>query len=99
MWKPLYWLLDHPETCAWHRAQDVKMPVVRPRRTASFGGAGEWAWQRIERRWWQLDRRVNDVCDCRDVCLGDDVVQVVQDRLLQSGVGLHRGDQDGEVAL
>ena len=64
---------------------------------ASFGGAGEWAWQRIERRWWQLDRRVNDVCDCRDVCLGDDVVQVVQDRLLQSGVGLHRGNQNGEV--
>ena len=66
---------------------------------ASFGGAGEWAWQRIERRWWQLDRRVNDVCDCRDVCLGDDVVQVVQDRLLQSGVGLHRGNQNGEVTL
>ena len=26
-------------------------------------------------------------------------MQVVQDRLLQSGVGLHRGDQNGEVAL
>ena len=39
------------------------------------------------------------MCDCRDVCLGDDVVQVVQDRLLQSGVGLHRGDQNGEVVL
>ena len=42
------------------------------------------------------------MCDCRDVCLGDDVVQVVQvvqDRLLQGGVGLHRGDQNGEVSL
>ena len=39
------------------------------------------------------------MCDCRDVCLGDDVVQVVQDRLLQSGVGLHRGNQNGEVTL
>ena len=38
------------------------------------------------------------MCGCRCVCLGDDVVQVVQDRLLQSGVGLHRGDQNGEVA-
>ena len=67
----------------------------------SFGGAGAggWAWQGIEWRWWQQDRRVYDVCGCRCVCLGDDVVQVVQDRLLQSGVGLHRGDQDGEVAL
>ena len=27
------------------------------------------------------------------------IVQVVQDRVLQSGVGLHRGDQNGEVAL
>jgi hypothetical protein len=58
-----------------------------------------WAWQGIEWRWWQRDRRVYDVCGCRFVRLGDDVVQVVQDRLLQSGVSLHRGDQDGEVAL
>ena len=68
---------------------------------SSFGGAraGGWAWQGIEWRWWQQDRRVYDVCGCRCVCLGDNVVQVVQNRLLQSGVGLHRGDQDGEVAL
>ena len=39
------------------------------------------------------------MCGSRDVCLGDDVVQVVQDRLLQSGVGLHRGNQNGEVTL
>ena len=65
----------------------------------SFGGAGWRAWQGIEWRWWQRDQRVDDVCGCRCVCLGDDVVQVVQDRLLQSGVGLHRADQDGEVAL
>ena len=39
------------------------------------------------------------MCGRRDVCLGDDVVQVVHDRLLQGGVGLHRGDQKGEVAL
>ncbi len=39
------------------------------------------------------------MCSCRGVCLGDDVVQVMQDRLLQSGVGLHRGNQNGEVAL
>ncbi len=39
------------------------------------------------------------MCGCRDVCLGDDVVQVVQDCLLQSGVGLHRGNHNGEVAL
>jgi hypothetical protein len=38
------------------------------------------------------------VCGCRSVCLGDDVVQVVQDRLLQGGVGVHRGDQNGEMA-
>ena len=39
------------------------------------------------------------MCCCRGVCLGDNVVQVVQDGLLQSGVGLHRGDQNGEVSL
>jgi hypothetical protein len=42
---------------------------------------------------------VNDVCGCRGVCLGDNVVQVVQNGLLQGGVGLHRGDQNGEVSL
>ena len=39
------------------------------------------------------------MCCCRDVCLRDNVVQVVQDGLLQRGVGLDRGDQDGEVSL
>ncbi len=39
------------------------------------------------------------MCGCRDVCLGDDVVQFVQDRLLHGGVGLRRGNQNGEVAL
>ncbi len=39
------------------------------------------------------------MCCCRGVGLGNDVVQVVQDGLLQGGVGLHRGDQNGEVSL
>ncbi len=41
------------------------------------------------------------MCGCREGYrgLGDEVVQVVQNRLLQGGVGLHRGDQNGEVSF
>jgi hypothetical protein len=41
------------------------------------------------------------VCGCRGVygCLGNEVVQVVQDRLLQGAVGLDRDDQNGGVSF